>query len=99
MVIRMVIRKKETFEPVTLGHIRSHGCRNLLVYCDSGRCHHSATMNADHLPDDTIVRTLGPKMVCTKCGHVGPMCAPTGRRMLIKGTSSSPCRIGLVVTP
>jgi hypothetical protein len=28
-------------------------------------------MNVDHLPNDTIVRALGPKMVCTKCGHVG----------------------------
>ena len=28
----MVPRKTETFEPVTLGHIRSHGCRDLLVY-------------------------------------------------------------------
>jgi hypothetical protein len=29
------------------GHIRSHGCRDLLVYCISGRCHHSATLNGD----------------------------------------------------
>src|SRR5436190_962190 len=26
----MAARKAETFEPVTLGHIRSHGCRDLL---------------------------------------------------------------------
>ena len=39
----MVRRKAETFEPVTMGHIRGHGCRDLLVYCNSGRCHHSAT--------------------------------------------------------
>jgi len=38
----MATRKVETFPPVTMGHIRSHGCRDLLVYCDSGRCHHSA---------------------------------------------------------
>jgi hypothetical protein len=25
-------RKAETFEPVTLVHIRAHGCRDLLVY-------------------------------------------------------------------
>src|SRR5208337_1416658 len=58
---RLAIRKAEPFEPVTLGHIRSHGCKDLLIYCDSGRCHHSATMNADHLTDDTRVRfTLSP---------------------------------------
>jgi hypothetical protein len=49
----MVRRKAETFEPVTIGHIRGHGCRDLLVYCNSGRCHHSATMNADWLSDET----------------------------------------------
>jgi hypothetical protein len=63
--------KAETFEPVTLGHIRSHGCRDLLVYCSSGRCHHSATMNADWLPDEMPVRSLCPRMVCTRCGMIG----------------------------
>jgi hypothetical protein len=33
-------RKTETFEPVTMGHIRSHGCRDLQL----GECHHSATI-------------------------------------------------------
>jgi hypothetical protein len=67
----MVIRKAEKFEPVTLGHIRSHGCRDLLIYCGSINCSHSATMNADHLPQETVVGALGSKMVCSKCGHVG----------------------------
>ena len=31
----VVKRQRETFVPVTLGHIRSHGCRDLLVYCIS----------------------------------------------------------------
>jgi hypothetical protein len=34
----MVIRKGETFPPVTIGHIRGHGCRDLLIYSSSGRC-------------------------------------------------------------
>jgi hypothetical protein len=28
---------------------------------------HSITMNADHLPDETV----RSRMVCTRCGHVG----------------------------
>lgn len=28
-------------------------------------------MNADHLPDDTSIRPLGSRMVCTRRGHVG----------------------------
>jgi hypothetical protein len=43
----MTPRHHETFEPVTLSHIRAHGCRNLLVYCESVWCKHSAVMNAD----------------------------------------------------
>ena len=61
----------ETFAPVTLGHIRSHGCRDLLVYCVSGCCHHSATLNGDWLSDDTPVRSLCSRMVCTRCGMIG----------------------------
>ena len=67
----MARRKAETFEPVTMGHIQGHGWRDLLVYCDSGRCHHSATMNADWLSDETPVRSLCRRMVCTKCGMIG----------------------------
>ena len=64
-------RHHETFEPVTLGHIRGHGCRDLLVYSASGWCNHSATMNADWLPDETPVRSLCGRMVCTACGLIG----------------------------
>ena len=79
----MVVRKVEKFEPVTLGNIRSHGCRDLLIYCGSINCNHSATMNADHLPENTVIRVLGPKMVRTKCGHVG---AETGAPRAQKAT-------------
>src|SRR5436190_24322387 len=67
----MAARKAETFEPVTLGHIRSHGCRDLLIYCGSINCSHSATMNADHMPDKTPIRPLGARMVCSRCGDRG----------------------------
>ena len=47
----MIIRKRETFPPVTMGHIRGHGCRDLLVYCGSGGCHHSARISGDKPPN------------------------------------------------
>ena len=53
----MAPRQPETFPPVTLGPIRSHGCRDLLVYCESGWCHRSAVMNADWLPDEIRLRS------------------------------------------
>jgi hypothetical protein len=47
----MTPRELETFPPVTLGQIRgqirSHGCRGLLVYCESIHCNHSVE-TADH---------------------------------------------------
>ena len=67
----MTPHRTETFPPVTLAHIRGHGCRDLLVYCESTWCNHSATMNAHWLPDETPIRSLGARMVCTACGLVG----------------------------
>ena len=62
---------RQIFLPVTLGHIRGHGCRDLLVYCNSITCNHGAVVNADRLPDQTAIRPLGARMVCSRCGHVG----------------------------
>src|SRR5262245_55994391 len=74
---RMVTpRHHETRQSVTRGHIRSHGCRNLLVYCQSVWCNHSAVMNADWLPDETPVRSLCCRMVCTACALVGAEVRP-----------------------
>ena len=40
----MAVRKIETFALVTMGHIRGHGCRDLLIYCGSINCNHGVTM-------------------------------------------------------
>jgi hypothetical protein len=55
--------------PVTLGHMRSHECRRLLILLL--RSLHSATVEADRWPDETAVRDLRRKAVCTKCGMKG----------------------------
>ena len=62
--------------PVTLGHMRSQGCRDLLVYCNSGRCNHSTIMNVGHLPDNTPIESLVDGFVCAKCGHLGADVVP-----------------------
>jgi hypothetical protein len=31
----------------------------------------NATLNADHMPDDTPIRPLGARMVCSRCGYGG----------------------------
>ena len=55
----MAPRPRESFDPVSMGHVRSRGCRGLLVYCTSTWCNHSAELNVDWLPDDAVLRALG----------------------------------------
>jgi hypothetical protein len=58
--------------PATLGDVRAHGVRRLLVYCTSGLyCYHSAVVDADRWPDDTVLRDLDKRAVCTRCGMIG----------------------------
>lgn len=61
--------KMGKFAPVTLGHMRSHGCRDLLISCNS--CQHSTATCVGHLPDHKVISSLGNQSVCTRCGHVG----------------------------
>ncbi len=64
--------------PVTLGHIRSHGVRRLLVYCGNGsHCYHSAIIDADRWPDETVLLDLNRRLVCTKCGIIGGQARPS----------------------
>jgi hypothetical protein len=72
----MAQRTRQTFPPVTLGHIRGHGCRNLLVYCGNMNCNHGATMNANYMPDDLPIGSLCPRMVCTAAVTVRPDWSP-----------------------
>jgi hypothetical protein len=65
-------RRQDQGPPVTLGHIRSHGVRHLLIYCSQGLyCHHSAVVDPDRWPDETVLLDLDAKAVCTKCGMIG----------------------------
>ena len=79
----MIRRYQPTSEPVTMGHVRSHGCRELLVYCTSIWCNHSAKINADWLPDEAALLALEPRMVCTVCGLIGADFGRTGPRTLV----------------
>jgi hypothetical protein len=44
----------------------------LLIYCNAGLfCHHSAVIDADRWPDETVLLDLDRRAVCTKCGIIG----------------------------
>ena len=72
----MPLTKVGKLAPVTLGHMRSQGCRDLLVYCNSGRCDYSTIMNVGHLPDEIPIKSVGDGFVCAKCGHLGAEVVP-----------------------
>ena len=70
-----VLTKSESWYP-SLWAMRSQGCRDLLVYCNSDRCNHSTIINVGHLPDHTPIKSLGDGFVCAKCGHLGADAVP-----------------------
>jgi hypothetical protein len=52
--------------PMTLGNMRGLGVRSLAVTCEL--CRHEAVLSAEPWNDAVLVRTFGPRMVCTICG-------------------------------
>jgi len=70
------MRRDEPIEPMTLGNMRQNGVRGLFVTCSA--CGYHAEVNADPWPDDVPVPSFGPRMRCTKCGHLGAN-APGGK--------------------
>jgi hypothetical protein len=67
-------RFTDPIEPMDLANMRQNGVRSLVVQCH--QCLHELTMNVDHLPGEVTVPSLGPKMVCTKCGTIGADARP-----------------------
>jgi hypothetical protein len=65
-------RPQPTKARPSLSGIRSQGVRHLLIYCSEGLyCHHSAVINADRWPDETVLLDLDRRAVCTRCGMIG----------------------------
>jgi hypothetical protein len=62
-------RPRYTGPGMTAGNMRANGVRNLDLYCR--RCHHSALLNADDLPDDFELMRINQQLVCTRCGAIG----------------------------
>jgi hypothetical protein len=68
----MAIHKAETFPPVTMGHIPRPwlpGFAGLLRLNQLQPRHHAERRSL--MPDDTPIRPLGARMVCSRCGCRG----------------------------
>jgi hypothetical protein len=66
--------------------MRANGVRSIAVSC--WQCHHEAVLSADRWPDHMAVPTLGPRMVCTRCGIVGADARPVRSARLAHGRCS-----------
>jgi hypothetical protein len=60
--------------PMTLGDMRENGVRGLYVVC--GACGYKAVVNADCFADDVQVPSIGPRMWCKRCRHLGTTAVP-----------------------
>jgi hypothetical protein len=81
----MGVCKLQDLEAVTLGHIRAHGCRDLLIYCEAVNCNHSSRMRV------TCLRSADPPVPARFASVVviaGLMCARTRGRVRITNTCS-----------
>jgi hypothetical protein len=59
---------------MTLGNMRQNSVRGLFVICSA--CGYHAEVNVDAWPDDVPVPSFGPRMPCTKPGHLGANAIP-----------------------
>ena len=75
---------------MTLGNMRQNGVRRLLVYCNGLHCWHSATVDADFLPGDVVLKSLEPRMVCTQCGLIGADVRPNWSEQAERETMVGP---------
>jgi hypothetical protein len=67
-------RRDEPIRPVTLSNMRQNGVRGLFVTCSA--CRYHTEVNMDAWFDEMAVPSFGPRMRCTKCGHLGATAVP-----------------------
>jgi hypothetical protein len=62
--------------PMTLGNMRQNGVRSIAIFCRGRGCYHQSVLNVDHMPEDLEVPSLGRRMRCAACGHLGAETRP-----------------------
>lgn len=78
--------RREPSGLLTLGNMRSLGPRSLDVSCTA--CDYHTTVNVDAWPDEESVPAFGPRMRCTKCGHLSASVRPHWRQL--RGVPGTP---------
>jgi hypothetical protein len=58
-----------------LANMRQNGVRHVTLWCVV-ECGHRADILVDELPDETLVREIGQRYRCSKCGRPSPESRP-----------------------
>jgi hypothetical protein len=61
---------------MTIGNMRENGVRSLAVWCLGRDCEHQTVLDADHMAADIEIPSIGPKLRCSRCGHLGADARP-----------------------
>ena len=52
-------------------NMRENGVRMLTAWCLGRGCHHHFVLDVSGYPTDLPVPSFGPRLRCTRCGHLG----------------------------
>lgn len=64
---------------MTLKNMRENGTRYVSLWC-LAECGHHVDILVDDLPDDAIVREIGARFRCSRCGRPSPESRPAWHR-------------------
>jgi len=68
--------ERYTGPPMTLGNMRQNGVRTLDAWCLGRDCHHHSVVDVSAMGDDIEVPSIGPRVRCERCGHLGADARP-----------------------
>jgi len=62
--------------PMTLGNMPENGVRSLDARCLGRDCHHHRVLDVSAMADDFALPSIGPRLRCERCGHLGADAPP-----------------------
>ncbi len=68
--------ERYTGPPMTLGNMRQNRVGTLDVWCQGRDCNHHRVLDVSAMGDDVAVPSIGPRLRCERCGHLGADARP-----------------------
>ena len=68
--------ERYTGPPMTLRDTRENGIRTLDAWCLGRDCHHHSVLDVSAMADDFALPSIGPRLRCKRCGHLGADAPP-----------------------